>query len=299
MITALRAASPFLSRAEPTVRVPLPAGKGTSVSVGGETYDADADGMLTVPRSVQAELQSHLSAATEAETTGGDDYAQQLSQIAQLDAQREEVLTHREAILAAIKRARAMLATDSGAAAEVATLQVKRSQTVADFFRGLVKRSDIDSIDAQRRKAQARAAEEEQARELAELGVTELQEMHLWPLERRDAELLEQRRQAAQRAIGALANVAAQQYRDSAIEMARKFAVMRAHALELGFDVRGDMIRELPAFNRLDAFKDCPAAELHIALTTRGKKDGAHEFVDADEIHKQVRQQLTSDGLMA
>jgi len=293
--------NPFQSRQPAPVRMQrlqLPPGMGRQISVRGFTFTADDEGFVTLPKDVAAEFTGHLPAPGTA-STGGEIFTVEVGKITEIDAQLQSVRAEQATIKAAIARAEALLtATDGGAATEVEQLQSKRRQTVADFFRGLAKRSDVDEIDTESLKAQTRVAEDSRTRELARLGVSELQDRHLWPLQHQEAELLERRKGLALRAIAALADGAARDYRKAACEMARTLAVLRAHVLELGVDVRGDVIRDLPAFNRLDTFKDCPHAELVIALTPRARQEGAHEYIDAAAIRAEVREGFAKAGLL-
>jgi hypothetical protein len=290
-----------------TVRLQLPPGIGRSVSARGFAFEADVDGVLTVPREVAAELEQHWAAAPAGTPSGSaHSYAEELKKIGAIDARLRELYAEKARFEVGVKRADEMGAGAGGAsvAAAAEEFQVKRRRTIADMLLGLAKRADVDAIEAQRKQAEARLAEEAQTREMAALGVTELREQHIWPLEREAAELGVKRSLAVRRALRARAEAAAVEYRNFMHAQARAFGVVQAYAVLLAdlervgtgredtqggrqsFDCfNGNQVGPLPVCPALEAFKGSPF-EITVPF-------------DVAEIRAQVRQQLISDGLLS
>lgn len=296
--------NPFLQARQPTVRMQLPPGMSRSVSARGFTFEADTDGVLTVPRDVAAELQYVVSASGSA-PSGRASFAEEVEKIHVIDARLLELYAEKARFEAAVKRAEEMGAGSGGASvAAVQELQGKRRRTIVDVLLGRAKQADLDGLELQRKEADARLAEESYTRELAALGLAELREQHIFPLEREASELGAQRAIAVRRAIRSRAETAAVEYRSYMQACANSFGVLQAYASVLAELERvgtsredtsvgkqsfhcfmGNTIRNLPACPELGAFKGS-AYEVQVSF-------------DVADIRAQVRQLLTKDGLMA
>jgi len=305
--------NPFQKKQQPTVRVQMPSGMGSTVSARGLTFEADPDGVLTLPRDIADELQNHLSAPAPRSQAGITDASADLQKIADIDARLAEIQIEKATYEAAVQRAEQMGASATGAETDVTDLQVKHKRSVVDMLLGLAKRADVDAIEAQRKKAVARAAEEATTRQLAALGMEELREQHIFPLDREAAELRKQRARCVARAIRASAEAAGHELRTAMRDFVRQFGVVQAHgelllSIEKGVPLHetqafgkfvGNCFRDLPAFAQLAAFADCGGGALDVALNpAMARAIGAQELVDVAVIEQQLRARFAEQGLL-
>ena len=76
------------------VRLQLPVGAGSSVSAGGTTYQADAEGFVDVPAEVAADLRAHFPEAVDPVGGSGSALREEIRLIdAQLKEQYAELMT--------------------------------------------------------------------------------------------------------------------------------------------------------------------------------------------------------------
>lgn len=309
----LQGINPF-KKQQPTVRVQIPSGIGSTISARGLTFEADADGMLTVPRDIADELQSHLTVPAAPRSQVGTDAGAEFQKIAEIDARLAEIHAKKATYEEAVQRAEQQMgASATGSEAETAELQVQHRRTVAEMFLGLAKRADVDAIEKQRKAAAARAAEEATTRQLAALGVDELREQYIYPLDREAAELRTRRARCVARVIRSSAEASGHQLRTVMRDFARQFGVVMAHgelllSIEKGRPLNetqafgtfvGNIVRDLPAFSGLAAFSDCGGGALDIALNAAMQKaTGAQELVDVAAIQQQLRSRFAEQGLL-
>lgn len=291
--------NPFQSRQPATVRMQLPPGYGRQVSARGLTFEADESGHVTVPSDVAAELKAHIPEVVRAPMADTEYRAE----IARINGQLAANDKARRVLQDARQRASCMVNAPAVAAGEVAALDVRRRNVVADWILGIGKKADVDANEAERKRAAARAADEDHARELGRLSVDELN-ARIEPHDQAEGALKAQRGLAARRAIRARAETAAREYRDFMNAAARAFGVLQAHAAVLAdlerigtnrediaggrqsFDCfQGNWVGPLPACPALEAFKGCPQ-EVIVPFNVA-------------ELRAFVRQVLTTDGLLA
>jgi len=307
---------------QPTVRLQVPDGFGSTVGANGQTFEADADGFVSVPADVAEELRSHFGKPDSTQRAASPPAAIEalLAELREVDAEKARIEADELQPLWEGRRAAEQLAAKAAEPAAVAQLEelsARRRRTIGDMLLGLAGRRDVDAIDSRRATLSAEASQARRERELAELGSDEL--MHrIGLVDQRLLALQARRSLVVRRLVRARAEAAGQVMRDALRAVGQAAAEVQAHALLLQELERpgssredtaggrqsfppfaGTVLRDLPAFRELQAFSDCQGGELVIAFNSRAASaSGAQEVVDLDEVRRQLRAQLHADGVL-
>lgn len=280
------------------VRIPLPAGQGSSVAIEGVTYTADGDGLLTVPRAVATALAPHL--LQPAGATPVVDISEIAARIKLIDGELGTLQQEHAGLEAAARMAGERLGVTGDPGPDVGELTARHKRSLGDLLLGLVKRVDVDAIEAERKKAATRAAEQSKARELAALGAAELNERKQ-PIEARARELEDARGALIKRAVLASAQQAAIEARAAAIEYGKRLAVVNAHAALLRDPKvlqQLPAVWEVPSVPQLAAFADAPGFVLRLSCDEHAVRRGqAQEHIDFTAAREEVQQRLAAHGI--
>jgi hypothetical protein len=278
------------------VRIPLPANMGDNITAGGQTYTADAEGFLTLPRDVAEELAPQL-VQPEAVSL---DIAALAHAIEVIDEELATLRRDYSALEAAELLAGERLGVAEQTGPTVEEISAKHRRTLGDYILGLVKRTDVEAVEKQRQQAAAKASEQAKANELAALGREDLRERKK-PIEARARELEERRAALRQRGIRAGVEEAGDKLRAAAVAFGNAFAQVQAYALLLRDDkalrpAYGNL--ELPVFPQLHAFADCGGPMLMLTFEPGTLRAGsAHELIDLGAARSAVQARLAAQGI--
>jgi uncharacterized small protein (DUF1192 family) len=281
--------------AQPIVRVTLPPSMGRTVSLRGRTFEADAEGVLSLPADLARELQDHIPTQVEAPVSALPELAARIkglqAEIATEQKKRGELET---AVGIAGERLGA-----ADAAPSVEDVSQKQRRTVADYVLGLVKRADVDAIEAEARKAQRQRDDQARARELAALAITELH-ARIRVHDEKIAQLSGELSELTNRAIRVHSDERAVALRALAREYLTLFGQVQWCAQLLAktpqaFAPWPDSTIDLPVLAQADCAPGAPLRATLNHLTMRA--GGAHEFIDLAEARAAVQQQLAAAGI--
>jgi hypothetical protein len=281
--------------AQPLVRVTLPPSMGRTVSLRGQTFEADPDGVLSLPADLAAELQSHIPSEPDAPIAALPEFAARIKDLRAAIASEQAKKGELEA---AVRLAGERLGTgDAVPSAE--DLTRKQRRTVADFVLGRAKRAEVDAIEAEALQAQRQRDQQARTRELAALATSELHErirVHddkIALLSTELSDLVNGAIRVHADHLGAALRSQARKYLDlfAQVQWCSQLLAKTPHA----FAPWPDATIDLPVLAQSDCGPGAPLRATTSPLTMRA--GGAHEFIDLADARAAVQQQLAKAGI--
>ena len=146
-----------------------------------------------------------------------------LDEIQKIDARLAEIAAEVAHFEAVARSAEAIAGAEAGVVEQVATVEARRRNVLADWLLGLAQRSDVEVIDREAEDAQRKAEAARADEALRRLGAQAVRD-RCQPLHAERAQLDKQRDLLVRQHVRELAEVEARVYREHALALATSLA---------------------------------------------------------------------------
>ena len=218
-----------------------------------------------------------------------------------IDDQAADIATQRKVYTDAIARAQGLRAESTGLVADLTT---KRKNAAAAWFLGLTKRTPVDAIEAEAKKAQQ---DRERARldaEIANMGEAGLSDL-VQPLDAAMQAITHQRRAVVAEELRTLTDAAGHRLHAAIKNLGEAYAEVAALGAALqqlpGAQSMGPIhVRnfDLPVPYMLQAFAGGPGRQ-QVVFGPQYRETGLEIFIDAAGIERDIAAQLRASGIHA